>query len=486
MDDDDVQDASISLDDATTPVKPTASTTAAASTEPAASGTSTPTAAASSALKTTVEDEEPAASTAAAPAADEPAPPKPPRPLTEQQKNEQTLKEAFPTVDLAVVKAVLTASRGNIESAFHALLEMTDPNAVAQEPEEEAAPPPQPPRPSSNLQAGAPNAGRLSPNSQLLADEEYARQLAQHYEQEAGQYEARTSSGRYGGGRSAHGGPPYPPRTSSSRGNDSLKPNEMWGDRDHSFLDDDLPVIKENLRKGFVETQTKFNTWFSGIKKKIDEEWNIGDEEHEDDDGSPGGARRQRQYEQEARRQQQAGRGGFGRQPPRRSGDYDADPELLSDDFAGIQLHGDGTPVRNQNLFRPPPSTSPRPNSERKVAFSDKNETIDMYSASPKLPPKDGPASGATPAATNTGAKASKWQPMSSVDPTPLADNDDPFSLGDSEDEKDTTAAAKPAAAGKADAKSDSSAAPTDEAERLRKAAAEAMADSLVEDKPKA
>ncbi|EPE03180.1 cue domain-containing protein [Ophiostoma piceae UAMH 11346] len=385
MDDDDVQDASISLDDATTPVKPTASATTAASGEAAASGTTTPTTAANAALKTTVEDE------AAAPAAEEPAPPKPPRPLTEQQKNEQTLKEAFPTVDFAVVKAVLTASRGNIEAAFHALLEMTDPNAVAQEPEEnEPAPPPQPPRPSANLQAGAKAGGRLSPNSQLLADEEYARQLAQHYENEAGQYEARTSSGRYGGGRSAHGGPPYPPRSSSSRG-ESLKPSDMWGDKDHSFLDDDLPVIP---------------------------------------------------------------------------------------------------PVRNPNLFRPPPSTSPRPGSERKVAFSDNNETIDMYGASPKLPPKDGPAAGGAAAAASTGAKASKWQPMSAVDPAPLADNDDPFSLGDSEDEKDTTTASKPAAS-----KSDSSAAaaktstsptPTDEAERLRKAAAEAMADSLVEDKPKA
>ena len=137
--------------------------------------------------------------------------------------------------------------------------------------------------------------------------------------------------------------------------------------------------------------------------------------------------------------------------------------------------------MRNPNLFRPPPSTSPRPGSERKVAFSDKNETIDMYGASPKLPPKDGPTAGGAGTAASTGAKASKWQPMSAVDPAPLADNDDPFSLGDSEDEKDTTTASKPAAA-----KTSTSPTPTDEAERLRKAAAEAMADSLVEDKPKA
>lgn len=50
-----------------------------------------------------------------------------------------------------------------------------------------------------------------------------------------------------------------------------------------------------------------------------------------------------------------------------------------------------------------------------------------MYSASPKL-------STAQPA-TNTN-KSSKWQPLSAVEPSPVGEND-PFSLGDSDDEKD-------------------------------------------------
>jgi hypothetical protein len=49
-------------------------------------------------------------------------PPKPPRPLSPQQQAESTLKEAFPSIDAAVVKAVLTASGGRIEPAFNALL----------------------------------------------------------------------------------------------------------------------------------------------------------------------------------------------------------------------------------------------------------------------------------------------------------------------------------------------------------------------------
>jgi len=50
------------------------------------------------------------------------APPKPPRPLSPRRQAENTLKEAFPTVDAAVVRAVLVASDGNLERAFHALL----------------------------------------------------------------------------------------------------------------------------------------------------------------------------------------------------------------------------------------------------------------------------------------------------------------------------------------------------------------------------
>ncbi|KAF4966656.1 hypothetical protein FSARC_5705 [Fusarium sarcochroum] len=52
----------------------------------------------------------------------ETAPPKPPRPVSEAQKNETILKEAFPSVDLGVIRAVLRASNGRVEPAFHALL----------------------------------------------------------------------------------------------------------------------------------------------------------------------------------------------------------------------------------------------------------------------------------------------------------------------------------------------------------------------------
>lgn len=88
-----------------------------------------------------------------------------------------------------------------------------------------------------------------------------------------------------------------------------------------------------------------------------------------------------------------------------------------------------------------------------------------MYDSSPKVPPKDTPPTSAM--------KASKWQPLSTVDPEPITEND-PFSLGDSEDEKDSKDKPKESEKESQD----------DETERLKKAAAEAMSDSLV-DSPK-
>jgi len=395
MDDDDVQETGVlGADDSTTA-------------KPAATGTSSA--------------QNPSAS---APASEDAPPPKPPRPVDETQQNQQMLKEAFPTIDMSVIKAVLTASRGQVEPAFNALLEMTDPDAVQNE-----VPPPPPPRPVAE-----PLGPTSTAKSQLEADEEYARRLAEHYENVSA-YEARTANNRVPGVRDRQ-------PTGFERPND---------DREHSFLDDDLPVIKESLRKGFVETQSKVNTWFTQLKKKLDE-----------------------QFDEEDERRAQGSTSFMGRptrDQTRRSNDYDrydADPELLSDDFAGMKFNSDGTPVRNQgygnpNLFKPPPpSKSPKPSDGRRVAFAETVEDIDAYSASPKIPPKDTPASS---------GKASKWQPLSTVEPSPIAEND-PFSLGDSDDERD--------AKDKKEIKLE------DKDEVLRKATADAMADSLVDNNSKA
>lgn len=56
-------------------------------------------------------------------ATEESAPPaQPPRPTSPREQAEQTLREAFPSIDASVVKAILVASRGQVEPAFNALL----------------------------------------------------------------------------------------------------------------------------------------------------------------------------------------------------------------------------------------------------------------------------------------------------------------------------------------------------------------------------
>lgn len=97
-----------------------------------------------------------------------------------------------------------------------------------------------------------------------------------------------------------------------------------------------------------------------------------------------------------------------------------------------------------------------------------------MYDSSPRVPPKDNAPGG---------GKSSKWQPLSTVEPEPITDND-PFSLGDSDDEKEAKDAkeTKPKET-KEDSKDDAASKTDDAAERVKKATAEAMADSLGEPK---
>ncbi|KAL4946234.1 hypothetical protein BDV06DRAFT_152389 [Aspergillus oleicola] len=308
----------------------------------------------------------------------EAAPPKPPRPVSPQQQAENTLREAFPSVEAGVVKAVLMASNYDVERAFHALLGMTDPNATAQD----DYAPPKPPRPTAAQR-------------QLEADELYARQLAEHYNRRA-----------------------QPPRGDSESYRQQRGPTNEDEEKEYNFFDDDLPVIRENIRKGFLDTQTKVSSWVANLKKRID-----GEEEEED-------------------HSQQAARGygddSYGRSRRsgdlgRRSGDrerYDADPQILNDDFSALELRDSeappprpARPLANSALYK---NSSPSPD-RRKVSFQ-KGPPTEIGSSAETAKPQSPPA-----------GKPSKWQPLSTVEPSPIGEND-PFSLGDSDDEKDTKA----------------------------------------------
>ena len=104
-------------------------------------------------------------------------------------------------------------------------------------------------------------------------------------------------------------------------------------------LADDLPVIRDNLKKVALETQSTVNGWFTNLKKRID-----GDDE--DDIRSRPSAPAQGYTNQ----QQYGGRRSseFGRRSTDRDR-YDADPQVLGDDFASLQM-------RDNESSQPPSS----------------------------------------------------------------------------------------------------------------------------------
>lgn len=87
-----------------------------------------------------------------------------------------------------------------------------------------------------------------------------------------------------------------------------------------------MPVIRENIRKGFVETQSKVNAWVQNFKKRLD-----GEDEVPPSEGYQQGYSEAQTYNR-PRRSADSGR---------RSGDrerYDADPQVLGDDFSALEL----------------------------------------------------------------------------------------------------------------------------------------------------
>nr|OQO21663.1 hypothetical protein B0A51_12917 [Rachicladosporium sp. CCFEE 5018] len=317
---------------------------------------------------------------------DDNPPPKPPRPTSAQESAEHTLIEAFPSIDAKVVRAVLTASNGQVEPAFNALLGMSDPDF---QPE----PPAQPPRPTQRV-----------PQTQLEQDEQYARRLAEQYNNQAprgNQYNQREP------GRRAP--------------NQQPRPNER-DEQDRSFFDDELPEIGRNIQQGFIDTQKVVNSWITNFKKKIDGE----DEEEDLYSGSGRPPQQGRQNFGSSQSEQMYGiRKGANQQ--RRSVEqqrYDADPHVLGDDeFSRLELRDEEAPPPQ------PPRTSSR-----------KQANPDLFKPTP-APPQSGPVDeieafdrSGRPSTDDKNAK--KWQPLTSVQPHPEEDND-PFSLGDDDEGND-------------------------------------------------
>lgn len=234
----------------------------------------------------------------------------------------------------------------------------------------------------------------------------YARRLAEQYDSDS------------------KGQATYNQREPSRRGPNQQRPYYDEDDRDHSFFDDDLPEIGRNIQQGFVETQKRVNGWIHTFRKKIDGE--------DDEDILPGNfeagygqvagqAELRAQSERaDVRHQEERGASATKHGTQR----YDADTHGFDEDaFERLALRDDDVP----------PPRPPRTSSGGKA-------NQDLFKPQPK-PPQSGPVDEVDAAERRAlltdqdPDKTKKWQPLTSVAPHPDEDND-PFSLGDNENDK--------------------------------------------------
>lgn len=206
-------------------------------------------------------------------------PPQPPRPLSPFQQALLTLTEAFPTIEANVVRAVLIASGGQVDPAFNGLLSLSDPDykldetSIMRQANQYPAPPPVPKSVLRNTSANparyrnqnqqqqlksTANAIR-SDRSQIEEDERLARLLAEE-ERLGGPRRVRYADTGLG---TQHSGPDDYRRGSYSR--------RMSDDDEEKFnFDEEFAQVRENLTKGFNETKDNINNWFGNLRKKID------------------------------------------------------------------------------------------------------------------------------------------------------------------------------------------------------------------------
>lgn len=118
---------------------------------------------------------------------------------------------------------------------------------------------------------------------------------------------------------------------------------------DHPNPPDELPEIRENLRQGFITTQSKVNKWISDFRKRID-----GDEDDVTNIPVAGQGAPRHNFGNSQAEQLRGIRkiSTEASKPGRRSTDldrYDADPRVLSDNFADLEL-------KDERTFNHPPA----------------------------------------------------------------------------------------------------------------------------------
>ena len=175
-----------------------------------------------------------------------------------------------------------------------------------------------------------------------------------------------------------------------------------------NFNTDDLPIIKDNIKKGW-------STFLSKVKSKLE--------------GEP---------EQPPPQPPRPGEYSYHQQTSR----YDADPRVLGDDFSHLNIKDQSSenasrqshrPLANPNLFKSarfsnseansnPPTMPPRPENQPPPTF-----TVPLQPQSQSQLPTQTQTQPQMPTGPNS---SKKWEPL-----RPVEDRD-PFAVGDSDDEE--------------------------------------------------
>lgn len=207
------------------------------------------------------------------------------------------------------------------------------------------------------------------------------------------------------------------------------------------------------MQKGFEDTKNTINKWFKDLQKKMD-----GDED-DPIPPRPQGPPQRRQDFGPTKSDQLLGirKSAEGRRSGERDR-YDADPQVLGDDFGHrLELRDDegsqDGPIVHlvANFTAAPPPRPPRPLANPDLFKGGEPAALGIKSAAAAADRKASPSAGGAAARPGSG----KWQPLTSVEPKPAdLEDHDPFSLGDS-DEEATDAAKKDLKAADGAAKKD-------------------------------
>ncbi|WBW72383.1 CUE domain protein, TOLLIP-like protein [Schizosaccharomyces osmophilus] len=257
------------------------------------------------------------------------APRLPNRPPHKHEQAKASLKEAFPDTDDAIIRAVLAASGFRVEPAFNALLGLNDPSVADELEQLYSSPSPAPPQAPS----------RESARKQLEEDEMCARRLAKRYQK----YPASNGDRK-----------PTMDRKAVPR-SENRKYSYDEDNEDYSFIEDDLPVLKDNFVRGFQSIKQRSMAWMDKVASKLEG----GDEYEENNYESPAYSKRSQKPASTAADLESAYEDNPPPMPARRSAKpdttislppYEADPHMLNEkDFERLRLESTSSPLMGRS-----------------------------------------------------------------------------------------------------------------------------------------